>query len=126
MRDRLMECVDVFAEEMKKKLRIKRRQGYSGWDNPDLFSDINIMLKSHMENIDGEEVDIANLAMMIWNQSEIRAIQGLLLLVAIKKSFKEIASWTMEQREAVIKWAGRLHLKSSDNIVVLPPKPDFL
>ena len=70
-KDKLMECVDAFAEAMKKKLRKKRREGYSGWDLQENKAGILQLLSDHVDsqyyNDANQEVDIANLAMMIWN-----------------------------------------------------------
>lgn len=68
--DRLMECVDAFAEQMKVKLRKKRAQGFSGWDDENELQYITDIMMQHAEELaegKNEAVDLANLAMMIWN-----------------------------------------------------------
>lgn len=52
--------------------------------------------------------------------------QDLLLLIPIKVSLKEIRRWTPQQVEAAEKWCAAIHLRASDNIVRVPPKPKFL
>lgn len=37
-----------------------------------------------------------------------------------------VASWTDEQREQAVDWASAAIAEASDNIVDVPPKPDFL
>ena len=58
-------------------------------------------------------------------REELRSIQDLLALVDHKVTLKEIASWSNDKREKVVKWAGKVHLRASDNIVRVPPKPKF-
>ena len=73
MADRLMECVDAFAEEMKRKLRKKRAQGLKGWDDPGEEQYLRDSMLHHAEELaDGEDeaVDTANLAMFLWNLNE--------------------------------------------------------
>lgn len=59
--------VDAFAAEMKKKLRRKAMEGYSGWDNPDWLKDgrWHHSVNQHMEK--GDSIDIANFAAFKWN-----------------------------------------------------------
>jgi len=53
-----------FMEECWEKLCSKKRQGYTGWDNPENKSEI---LHKLMRNLDDEDyIDVANLAMMLW------------------------------------------------------------
>lgn len=64
---KLEQVVDNFSEEMKKKLRMKRYEGFHGWDKPNNKDLIKHELKKHIEK-DGEQyIDIANLSMMLWN-----------------------------------------------------------
>ena len=60
-------AVDRFAAAMKAKLERKRQHGRGGWEtcsNADLWR----MLREHVEK--GDPVDVANLAMMIHQNSE--------------------------------------------------------
>lgn len=66
--ERLFEMVDAFAAEMKEKLRLKHEQGYGGWDDPDLHALIVGKLREHVERGEGQRVDVANLAAMLWHQ----------------------------------------------------------
>ncbi len=56
---------------------------------------------------------------------DIHITQDLLLLVCIKVPLSRIRSWTPQQVEAAEKWAASVHLRASDNIVRVPPKPKF-
>lgn len=63
--------VDAFAEAMKAKLRQKYwRDGHTGWDNPCNRQIIVEKLQEHVRREvagQSQEVDIANLAAMLWN-----------------------------------------------------------
>lgn len=59
--------VDAFATEMKKKLHKKWREGQRGWDDRECERGIRNALAWHVERGAGQEVDIANLAAMLWN-----------------------------------------------------------
>lgn len=63
----LDKMVDAFAVEMKKKLRAKFLNGYTGWDNPNMLLRLHAKLKAHAYKPGDQSVDIANLAAMIWN-----------------------------------------------------------
>ena len=59
--------VDAFAREMKKKLHAKALEGYSGWDDHECRDDIRAAMVEHATRGLFQEVDIANLAAMLWN-----------------------------------------------------------
>ena len=64
--------VDAFAKDMKVKLRKKyKRDGYSGWDDPDYTDNLKDGLSDHLYKRDGREhvdwVDIGNFAAFLWN-----------------------------------------------------------
>ena len=66
---RLNEAVDEFAGAMKAKLAQKAHEGWTGWDQPESGIKIwNAMLAqgAAVPLAKGQEVDIANLAMMLW------------------------------------------------------------
>jgi hypothetical protein len=66
---RLNEAVDEFACAMKAKLSQKAHEGWTGWDKPESGIKIwNAMLAqgAAVPLAKGQEVDIANLAMMLW------------------------------------------------------------
>lgn len=66
---RLNEAVDEFARAMKAKLAEKAQEGWTGWDQPESSLKIwNAMLAqgAAIPLARGQEVDIANLAMMLW------------------------------------------------------------
>jgi hypothetical protein len=52
--------------------------------------------------------------------------RDLLLLVGIRVSLFSIRCWSRNEVEAAKKWAAKMHLYASDNIVRVPPKPEFL
>ena len=67
--NRLDEAVDAFAQQMKAKLEQKAREGWTGWDRPESSVKIwNAMLAqgAAIPLAKGQEVDIGNLAMMLW------------------------------------------------------------
>ena len=64
---RLGRAVDAFASEMKARLREQAIKGYRGWDDPENYQRIVEMMVKHAAVADGEEVDVANLAMILWS-----------------------------------------------------------
>ena len=64
--DRWYEAVDGFAAEMKARLREQAVKGYRGWDDPANYERIVEMLMRRSAVGEGEEVDTANLAMILW------------------------------------------------------------
>jgi hypothetical protein len=65
--DRLNRVVDEFAAEMKARLREQALKGYRGWDEPENYERIVEMMMQHAAVGEGEEVDAANLAMILWS-----------------------------------------------------------
>ena len=65
--DRLDHAVDAFAAEMKARLREQAIKGYRGWDNPENYQRIVEMMVQHAAVSEGEEVDAANLGMILWH-----------------------------------------------------------
>ena len=65
--DRLYQAVDDFAAEMKARLREQAIKGYRGWDDPANYQRIVDMMVEHAAAAEGEEVDAANLAMILWS-----------------------------------------------------------
>ncbi|MFN2231940.1 MAG: hypothetical protein ACK2VA_19375 [Anaerolineae bacterium] len=65
--DRLDDAVDAFAGEMKARLREQAIKGYRGWDDPAQYERILAMMMQHAAVGEGEEVDAANLAMILWS-----------------------------------------------------------
>lgn len=66
---RLNEAVDLFATCMKARLTEKAEEGWTGWDKPESSTKIwNALLAqgAAIPLAKGQEVDIANLAMMLW------------------------------------------------------------
>ena len=79
--DKLNEAVDLFASAMKAKLMVKASQGFAGWDEPESIERVKSMLHEHAGRLfiqsQPQEIDIANLAMMLWwhrNEPRLRAI----------------------------------------------------
>ena len=64
---RLDQAVDDFAAEMKARLREQAMKGYRGWDNPENHERILQMMMKYAAVAEGEEVDAANLAMILWS-----------------------------------------------------------
>ncbi len=67
--ERLDTTVDEFAAAMKAKLAEKAREGWTGWDDPGARDKIYTAMLAQGAAIKyamGQEVDIANLAMMLW------------------------------------------------------------
>lgn len=54
-----------------------------------------------------------------------KVTQDILTLVGLAVTLKEIKSWSNEKRLKIEKWAGACHLRASDNIIRIPPKPRF-
>jgi hypothetical protein len=82
-KERLCSAVDEFAEAMKNRLIQKQKQGFSGWDEGDVFADdipkrlfgktaemYAMLYYSNMKKVVKKKmaVDIANFAMMIWRK----------------------------------------------------------
>ena len=65
--DRLNQAVDDFAVEMKARLREQAIKGYHGWDDPAHYQRIVDTMMAHAAAAEGEEVDAANLAMILWH-----------------------------------------------------------
>jgi hypothetical protein len=65
--ERLNRAVDEFAAEMKARLREQALKGYRGWDDPAQYERIVAMMMQHAAVSEGEEVDAANLAMILWS-----------------------------------------------------------
>lgn len=66
---RLNAVVDAFSVEMKLKLEQKVKEGWTGWDQPASKVKLwNAMLAqgAAIPLAQGQEADIANLAMMLW------------------------------------------------------------
>ena len=58
--------VDRLVATMRAKLWAKRLEGYTGWNNDCTLEHLQQLLKNHVHK--GDMVDVANLAMMIWNR----------------------------------------------------------
>ena len=72
--ERLYQKLDDFATEMKARLRVQAIKGCLGWDDPAHYRQIMEMMK-HMSVSSGQEVDTANLAMILWYLRQRRAVQ---------------------------------------------------
>ena len=64
--ERLYQAVDGFATEMKARLREQAIKGCRGWDDPAYYQQITEMMMEHAAVSQGQEVDAANLAMILW------------------------------------------------------------
>jgi hypothetical protein len=65
--NRFNDAVDEFAAEMKARSRELAMKGYRGWDDPDQYERILQMRMQHAAVAEEEEVDAANLAMILWS-----------------------------------------------------------
>lgn len=68
--DRLNKTVDEFAEEMKARLRQKHKEGFRGWGDSYMALNLDKRLIQKATKLVREKkdiIDIANLAMMLWN-----------------------------------------------------------
>lgn len=64
---RLNRLVDAFATEMKARLRDEAIRGCRGWDDPASYHRITEAMMRHAAVSPGQEVDAANLAMILWH-----------------------------------------------------------
>lgn len=62
----LYDVVDEFSTVMKAKLRQKMLDGRRGWDDPASEDGIERAAMAHLRRGAGQEVDAANLVMMLW------------------------------------------------------------
>lgn len=53
-------------------------------------------------------------------------LQDILGMVDVQADMETIKGWTVDQRNEAQKWAGKVHMRAADNIVRVPPRPDFL
>lgn len=63
---RLNLVVDAFATEMKARLRDQAIRGCRGWDDPESYQRISEVMMENRTVRSGQEVDTANLAMILW------------------------------------------------------------
>ena len=84
----LLIAVDMFAQAMKAKLRRKAAEGYSGGLAIVARREIQEKLHDHIlkggPSLDCQEVDVANLAMMLWWQRK----------AALLKEISEELAWS--------------------------------
>ena len=73
--ERLYKTVDNFAAEMKERLREQAIKGYRGWDDPEYYHQIMEMMIKHAAVSSGQEVDTANLAMILWHLRQREGVQ---------------------------------------------------
>ncbi len=64
--ERLNRVVEAFSTEMKARLRDQAIRGCRGWDDPASYQRISEMMMEHAAASPGQEVDAANLAMILW------------------------------------------------------------
>lgn len=66
---RLDAAIDAFTAAMKSKLAAKAQEGRMGWDDPHAREAIYTAMLAHAAGVPmaaGQEVDVANFAMMLW------------------------------------------------------------
>lgn len=74
--ERLFNALNEFTQEMRAKLLLKVREGFTGWDHPANATDLYQQLLAHAAGVPlakGQEVHIANFAMFLWFQRTGRA-----------------------------------------------------
>jgi len=63
-------AVDEFAAAMKKRLNTKRKQGWGGWEDPELCDAEARFLRNAAQGVIVKDkkslVDVANFAMFLW------------------------------------------------------------
>ncbi len=64
--EQLNQTVDDFATEMKARLSEQAIKGYRGWNDPENYHQIVEMMMKHESAPAGQEIDAANLAMILW------------------------------------------------------------
>lgn len=70
-------AVDKFADAMKSKLAIKRREGVNGWDDPREMTRHELYTRLIEQISKGADmIDLANYAMMIWHRDHWRRDQS--------------------------------------------------
>lgn len=72
---RLEEAVNEFSEKMKARLIEKAKEGWRGWDDPAASNEIYTTMLAHAAGVplaEGQEVDVANFAMMLWRLNRVR------------------------------------------------------
>ena len=66
--DALGALLDAFAKQVGAKIFMKLEAGYQGWDDP---KNIDMMRRKLLTNFEkGDMVDVAALAMFLWNHNE--------------------------------------------------------
>lgn len=60
-----------------------------------------------------------------WKRDD-EVLSDILGLVSIEVTPAVVSTWSDEQCQQAERWAGAVHLRASDNVVRVPPKPDFL
>ena len=73
--ERIYRTVDEFATEMKARLREQAIKGYRGWDDPTNYREIMEMMLRHSTVSAGQEVDAANLAMILWYLRQLEDVE---------------------------------------------------
>lgn len=73
--ERLNKTVDDFTIEMKARLREQAIKGCRGWDDPESYHQITEMMMKHAAVSSGQEVDAANLAMILWYLRQHKEVQ---------------------------------------------------
>ena len=57
--------LDAFAKEVGQKIFLQMQKGYQGWDKPETIESMRQKLLTNLER--GDMVDVAALAMFLWN-----------------------------------------------------------
>ena len=55
-----------------------------------------------------------------------QVISDILSLVGYEVSAQAVAAWPFRKQIDALVWAGRTHLRASDNIVRVPARPDWM
>lgn len=54
---------------------------------------------------------------------DVNTLRDLLALVSVSVSLRNLRRWSDEERALAEQWAAKSHLRASDNIVRVPPRP---
>lgn len=91
---KLYKAVDLFSEQMVRHLEAKLDAGWRGWDDPANANEIYSAMLAHGAGVPlavGQEVGIANFALFLWYQRQVKAgaMEGLLQRYESCKGYAE-------------------------------------
>ena len=69
-------CHRHFSQELFNRLLVCQSNGKVGWDKPDIVTDEWIKERIRINLEQGDYVDVANLAMILWNRQDDNKKEG--------------------------------------------------